>query len=35
MQNANQGIVFENAELNTAVHQFFVKCKNKNLQDFL
>ena len=32
LKNANQLIVFGNAELKTAIHRFFVKCENKNCE---
>ena len=30
LKNMNQLIVFGNAELKNVIHQFFVKCENKN-----
>ena len=34
LKNANQVIVFGNAELKIAIHQFFVKCENNNCKVF-
>ena len=32
LKNANQLIIFRNAELQIAIHRFFVKCENKICQ---